>query len=277
MVHLKSGAPGSSILLTTRSRKVAEAVDSANTCDLPFLCEADSWKVFQQSFGFARLGMDLEFLQVGNEIVKKCGGVPLTIKVIAGVLRGFEKLDEWESIRDSSLVDVEGEEHRVSACLWLRYFHLPHHLKQCFTHCSIFPRGYTMSKRRLISQWIAHGFVKPTNRGQLEDVGNSYFDSLLKVGFLQDLEYQYIDEKITCKMHDLIHDLTRQILQDEFVSEIATTNRLKRCRCLSLASCNGEIENKLFDKIRALYVSRCNLAFNKKAKQEVSCPHCDIG
>jgi hypothetical protein len=34
MVHLKSGAPGSSILLTTRSRKVAEAVDSSYAYDL---------------------------------------------------------------------------------------------------------------------------------------------------------------------------------------------------------------------------------------------------
>ncbi|RLN04496.1 hypothetical protein C2845_PM13G10660 [Panicum miliaceum] len=114
-------------------------MDSANTGDLPFLCEADSWKVFQQNFGFARLGMDPEFLQVGNEILKKCGGVPLAIKVIAGVLRGMEKLEEWKSIRDSSLLDVKCEEHRVSACSWLSYFHLPHHLKQCLTHCSIFP------------------------------------------------------------------------------------------------------------------------------------------
>ncbi|OEL22755.1 hypothetical protein BAE44_0016227 [Dichanthelium oligosanthes] len=84
----------------------------------------DSWKVFQQSFGIAW----------------------------QGVLRGMKGIEEWESIRDSSLLDVE---------------------------------GHTMNKQRLISQWIAHGFVNPTNRGQLEDVGIGYFDSLLKVGFLQ--------------------------------------------------------------------------------------------
>lgn len=71
IVHLKSGATGSSILLTTRSRQVAEAVDSTYTCDLPFLSEVDSWKVFQQSLGMSIKHLDPEFLQVGTEILKK--------------------------------------------------------------------------------------------------------------------------------------------------------------------------------------------------------------
>lgn len=61
MVHLKSGAPGSSILLTTRSRKVAEAVDSSYAYDLPLLSMEDSWKVFQQCFGIAMKALDPEF------------------------------------------------------------------------------------------------------------------------------------------------------------------------------------------------------------------------
>ncbi|WVZ91072.1 hypothetical protein U9M48_037291 [Paspalum notatum var. saurae] len=86
MVHLKSGAPGSSILLTSRSRKVAEAVDSMFTYDMPFLLVENSWKVFKQCFGISTKSLDAEFLEVGIDIVNKCGGVPLAIKVIAGVL-----------------------------------------------------------------------------------------------------------------------------------------------------------------------------------------------
>ncbi|CAL4891310.1 unnamed protein product [Urochloa decumbens] len=271
MVHLKSGAPGSSILLTTRSRKVAEAVDSTYTYDLPFLSEEMSWKVFQQCFGIASKALDPEFEQVGKEIVNKCGGVPLAVKVLAGVLHGMKGIEEWQSIRDSNLLDVNDDEHRVFSCLWLSYFYLPHHLKPCFIHCSIFPRGYVINMRHLISQWIAHGFIWTNQLQQLEVVGIGYFDSLLKVGFLQDREeYLQGTGEVTCKMHDLVHDLVRQILQDEFVFGIACTNQTKMCRYLSLTSWPGEVDKKLFDKVRALYVSGRNLAFDKTMKKQ----HC---
>ncbi|TVU49376.1 hypothetical protein EJB05_00684, partial [Eragrostis curvula] len=265
MVNVRGGAPGSSILLTTRNRKVAEAVDSTCTCDLPFLSKEDSWKVFLGSFGRTMEGLDHEFQQVGTEIVKKCGGVPLAIKVLSGVIRGMKRIEQWQSIRDNNLLDVEDEQRRVSNCLFLSYVHLPYHLKHCFTHCSIFPRGYKINRRHLISQWISHGFINLTNEAQQpEDVGIDYFEYLLNVGFLQDLEHQPVcGEEITCKMHDLIHDLSRQILHDEFVSGTAAANRRKRYRYLSLTSCTGKVDSKLFDKVRALYVSRGNLTFDK--------------
>ncbi|WVZ91042.1 hypothetical protein U9M48_037266 [Paspalum notatum var. saurae] len=186
MVHLKCGAPGSSILLTSRSRKVAEAVDSTCTYDLPFLSDEDSWKVFKQCFGIAMKYLDPEFQQIGIEIVKKCGGVPLAVKVIASVLYGMKGIEEWQSIRDRNVIDVEDDERRVFSCLWLSYFHLPHHLKHCFVHCSEFPRGHVINRRHLIAQWIAHGFVPANQAQQPEDIGIGYFNSLMKVGLLQD-------------------------------------------------------------------------------------------
>jgi type II secretory pathway predicted ATPase ExeA len=266
MVHLSSGAPGSSILLTTRSRKVAEAVDSTYACELPFLSNKDSWKVFKQSFGMSMRRLDPEFVQVGTEIVTKCGGVPLAIKVLAGVLHRMKGIKEWQSIRDSNLLDVDDEERRVFACLWLSYFHLPHHLKHCFTHCAIFPKGHVINRHHLISQWVVNGFVNTTNQVQQpEEVAIGYFDSLLKVGFLQEPKLSFHGE-IICKMHDLVHDLTRQILQDELMSEIATTDQIKRCRYLSLTSFAGKVDTKIFDKVRILYIYSSDLVLVKTTK-----------
>ena len=95
MVLMRSGGSGSRILLTTRNSDVAEAVESAYLFNLPLLSLADSWQLFLQSFGMTVEGLDREFLDVGNEIVNKCGGVPLAIKVIAGVLRDKKRIEEW--------------------------------------------------------------------------------------------------------------------------------------------------------------------------------------
>ncbi|GJM95295.1 hypothetical protein PR202_ga12011 [Eleusine coracana subsp. coracana] len=109
MVNLSSGTPGSNILLTTRSRKVAEAVDSTYTCKLPLLSEEDSWNVFLQSFGRAMDALDPEFQQVGTQIVNKCGGVPLAIKVLAGASIKHARISELEN-----LDKLNGELHIIS-------------------------------------------------------------------------------------------------------------------------------------------------------------------
>ncbi|CAD6269996.1 unnamed protein product [Miscanthus lutarioriparius] len=163
------GAPGSRILLTTRSSKVAEILGSTCAFELSLLSEASSWQLFTESYGMAENSLDPEFLKVGKEIVGKCGGVPLAIKVLAGVLRDKELIEEWEAMRNNSLLDVEGEEHRVFSCLRLSYLHLPSHLKQCFTICSVFPKGHQIDKEQLIDQWIAHDLIT------LED-GVDYLD-----------------------------------------------------------------------------------------------------
>jgi hypothetical protein len=86
----------------------------------------------------------------------------------------------------------------------------------------------------LIYQWIAHGFVTTNQAQQPEDVGIDYFNFLLKVGFLQDPIQHHYESDVECKMHDLVYDLARQILRDELVSEIATSDQIKGCRYFSI-------------------------------------------
>jgi len=74
MVHLKSSACSSKILVTTRSRRVAEVMESAELHDLPFLSLDDSWQLFDRSFGPGLKELGYEYQQVGKEIVGKCGG-----------------------------------------------------------------------------------------------------------------------------------------------------------------------------------------------------------
>lgn len=111
--------------------------------------------------------------------------MPLAIKVIAGVLRDKKRIQEWQAIRDSNLFDAEGKERRVSACLRLSYLNFPSHLKQCFTICSLFPKGHKIDKERLIDQWIAHDMFASTDAvDYLEYTGYECFSSLVQMSFL---------------------------------------------------------------------------------------------
>ncbi|KAM3207494.1 hypothetical protein ACQJBY_062633 [Aegilops geniculata] len=269
--HLNSATPGSKILLTTRDGKVAEAVKSAEIFNLPLLSDDDSWKLFQHSSGWDEEALDPEFIEVGKGIVKKCAGMPIAIKSLAGNLHGKREMKYWQSLRDCNLLTDKDIQHRVLGSLMLSYFHLSDDLKQCFVLCSIFPKGYCIDKVNLISQWITHGFINSTSAGrQLEEIGNDYFDSLLKISFLQDLDVDVSNERrVTCRMHDLVHDLTRQILQDEIVltPKTSASDHNRTCRYLSLGSCTEKVERKLFNKLRALFVSKVTFASDKPIKE----------
>ncbi|CAM0878772.1 unnamed protein product [Alopecurus aequalis] len=270
--HLCSGAPGSKILLTTRGKNVAEAVKSVEVVNLAVLSDDDSWKLFQRSSGWTEEGLDSEFIEVGKQIVKKCAGMPLAIKSLAGNLHGKREIKEWRSFRDSNLLTNKDIQHRVLESLKLSYFHLSDDLKQCFVLCCIFPKGYCIDKDHLISQWITHGFVNSSDGSrQLEDIGTGYFNSLLKVSFLQDLveRHHYGRVIVTCKMHDLVHDLSRQILQDEILltPKKSTSGHDQICRYLSFSQCAGKVESKLFNKLRALFVTGDSFTTDKPIKK----------
>ncbi|WVZ54679.1 hypothetical protein U9M48_005443 [Paspalum notatum var. saurae] len=248
------GEPGSRILLTTRSSKVAETVGSTDPMKLTLLSEPSSWQLFMESYGMAANNLASEFLMVGKDIVDKCGGVPLAIKVLAGVLRAKERIDQWKAMRDSNLLYVEGEEDRVAACLRLSYFHLPSHLKNCFTICSVFPKGHKIDKDQLINLWIAHDFI--TLEAGIDDLdysGHRCFNSLVQVSFLQDVEEQY--GRVTCRMHDLVHDLAQSIADIFLPNDESSSTKSYRYFSLTKQARNLPFNNP-FEKARAIYVDK---------------------
>ncbi|TVU27191.1 hypothetical protein EJB05_29784, partial [Eragrostis curvula] len=257
MEYVKDGAPGSKILLTTRNRNVAEAVESIHLLNLSFLSTTDSWQVFEQSFGMAVKDLDPEFLEVGKDIVNKCCGVPLAIKVLAGVLRVKKRIEQWHTIRENNLLNAEDKEHQVSTCLSLSYFNLPSYVKPCFTICSLFPKGHLIDKEQLIDQWIAHDMIfLEDGVNYLEHTGDDYFNYLVQMGFLQDV-HENNDGRVKCRMHDLVHEFSRSILGDEISLAVPTeTAKLTKVpRYFSLMEQKSHLPPKnTFEKARSMYV-----------------------
>ncbi|KAL6595667.1 hypothetical protein ACP70R_048007 [Stipagrostis hirtigluma subsp. patula] len=265
MEHLQSSKPGSGVLLTTRSTIVAGKVGSTYQFNLPLLSPDDSWRLFQKSLGILGESLESEMVMVGKEIVKKCGGVPLAIKVLAGVLQDKE-LIEWQAVRDSNILEVEGDDSvSVYACLRLSYFHLPSYLKPLFTICSVFPKGHKIDKEELIDLWIAHDMITPVaGVNSLEDSGLKCFNSLVQISFLQDVDED--DGRVRCRMHDLVHDFAQKILGDE-ISHAVPREVANSYRYFSLNSQGRNILPKnTFGKARAIYIQDSNITFGKSLK-----------
>jgi Leucine-rich repeat (LRR) protein len=204
------GARGSTILVTTRSRKVAQITQTVQPHLLKGLDEQHAWSLFQKmAFVEGEEPKTIaSFVEIGKEILKKCVGIPLAIRTI-GSLLSFEKSErDWLSFKNSELSKIPQNEEDILPTLKLSYDHLSSHLKQCFAYCSLFPKDYEIDKSSLIQMWMAQGFITLYDERQcLEDVGHKYFKDLLQRSLFQEVKEDDFGNISQFKIHDLMHDI----------------------------------------------------------------------
>ncbi|XP_055959950.1 putative disease resistance protein RGA3 [Mercurialis annua] len=220
---IECGAPGSKILVTTRKEVVARTMDSVNIIKLRLLSDKECWEIFTNVAFFQRPTNDCVVLEeIGRKIVSKCKGLPLAVKTIASLLRFKKSRREWQDVLNSESWQLKKVEECVLAPLWLSYIDLPSPLKQCFSHCVIFPKDYNMGKSELITLWIGQGYISAANDKNLEVIGEEYFYNLVMRSFFQDIEekkeFQLSGDIIFCKMHDLVHDFAQFLMKNEYCS-----------------------------------------------------------
>ncbi|KAJ9184859.1 hypothetical protein P3X46_004545 [Hevea brasiliensis] len=212
---LMGGANGSKIVVTTRSQRVAKIMGTVSALNLSLLSLQDCLSLFSKcAFKGQQEKQNPNLKRIGEEIVRKCKGVPLAVITLGSLLYSVTDEREWEFIRDNEIWKLEQKEDDIFAALRLSYEHLPSYLKRCFAYCSIFPKDYEMDDIELVYLWIANGLVQSSNENQeLEDFGLRYFKALCSRCFFQDFaEY---GGSVGCKMHDLIHDLALSVSINE--------------------------------------------------------------
>ncbi|KAL4631992.1 hypothetical protein ACB092_04G019800 [Castanea dentata] len=225
---------GNSIIVTTRSDKVAEIMETHPRHHLEKLPKVDCWSIIKKKASSIPLTPDLE--AIGRDIAKKCGGVPLAAEVLGGTMSRKKEKSEWLAIQMNEIWNSLNGSNEMLPILKLSFDHLPSpSLKQCFAYCSIFPKDYRINKEELIQLWMAEGFLQPCLGSCLvmEDIGNMCFDILLGNSLFQDEEKDDYDNIIICKMHDLVHDLAllvskseTLILNEDLVDDISLVRRL---------------------------------------------------
>jgi hypothetical protein len=216
-IFLTGGSKGSKVMITTRTKLVAEISSTVSPYFLKGLSKNQSWSLLKQmAFKKGQDPIDTNLEAIGMDIVEKCQGVPLAIKTIGRVLYFKKSEGEWLHIKNNELTNVTQLKDGILPVLKLSYDHLQSHLKCCFAYCSLFPKDYVIDKLTLIQLWIAQGFIQsPVEESlQLEDVANEYFMDLHWRSFFQEAEE---DGGVirSVKMHDLIHDLAQSVSRIE--------------------------------------------------------------
>jgi hypothetical protein len=216
---LSGGLKGSKVLITTRSKRVAEITGTGPLYILGGLSESNSWNLFKRmAFKDGEEPENPKLVEIGREIIKKCAQVPLAIRSIGSLLYFKNSEADWLYFKNNELYKITQNDNSIFPILKLSYDQLPSQLKQCFAFCSVFPKDYEIEVELLIQLWTAQGFIHWSNRTRcLEDVGREYFTDLLWRSFFQDIQRDEYGDIKRCKMHDLIHDLAQSVAGDECI------------------------------------------------------------
>ncbi|KAG8494697.1 hypothetical protein CXB51_012311 [Gossypium anomalum] len=214
---LKCGTPGSKVLITTRKENVAKIMGSTMLFPLGQLYEDECWSLFSQVALFGRPGGDRKGLEeIGKKIAKKCKGLPLAAKVLGGLLRFKKSKEQWQSVLDSELWELEEVEKGLFPPLLLSYYDLPSTLRQCFAYCALFIKDSVIEKDKLIKLWMAQGFFRGMLHKEMELIGEECFDDLAMRSFFQDFQKDENNNSVMkCKMHDIVHDFAQFLTKNE--------------------------------------------------------------
>ncbi|KAK5834136.1 hypothetical protein PVK06_018010 [Gossypium arboreum] len=207
-----SGGNGCKLALTTRSEHVCKYM-GCKVIKVKPLSEEEALILFLNKVG-PNTVQSPTIMPTLKLVVKECAGLPLTIVVVAGTMKGEYNPRIWKNaLKDlkERIGKVEGVEAEVIERLKFSFDHLKDEkVKDCFLYCALYPEDFEIRKVELIECWIDEIFIDEMDtRQEMEDKG---------LTILKRLEDNCLLENITTKfglpgikMHDAVRDMALSI------------------------------------------------------------------
>uniref|UniRef100_A0A0E0MH79 Uncharacterized protein n=1 Tax=Oryza punctata TaxID=4537 RepID=A0A0E0MH79_ORYPU len=202
----------SRIITTTRVQRVAQSCCS-HWNDVVYeirpLSVHDSRRLFHTRIFGSEDSCPPHLVEVSDNILKKCAGLPLAIITMASLLatKGHMK-EQWLKVEDSIGKSFAGSTtlENVWNTLYLSYSDLPYHLRTCLLYLSVFPEDRVITRDRLVMRWIAEGFIVEEPGRNPKELGESYFNELINRSMIQPVHFGYDGQPEDCRVHDLVRD-----------------------------------------------------------------------
>ncbi|XP_022841561.1 putative late blight resistance protein homolog R1B-14 isoform X2 [Olea europaea var. sylvestris] len=228
---------GSKILITSRNMNVASSNYRCNF-SLRLLREDESWNLLLGKV-FNKERCPPELVDVVKKIARNCGGLPITVVMIASVLKNLEKKRSlWMEVAENITSYISKETNEYMSVLEESYNDLPLYLKPCFLYFGVFEKGREIPVRKLKMLWHAEGFIGKVEDKSSEDVAQEYLMDLSNRNLLLLAKRKSDGGMKSCTIHGVMHDMCSRLAdKDNFVKAI--TDRLsiyEQHHCLSIHS-----------------------------------------
>nr|UBY07323.1 NBS-LRR disease resistance protein [Dasypyrum villosum] len=261
----------SRIITTTRILEVARSCcpDPADQIyEMTPLSDLHSQRLFFNRIFGSEEGCPDMLTEVSNTILKKCGGLPLAIISISGLLANRPRVkEEWEKVKRSIGSDLNKSQSLkgMENILSLSYNDLPPNLKTVLLHLSNFPEDYVIDRERLVRQWIAEGFISEERGRSCQEVAESYFYELINKSLVQPVDIGYDGKVHACRVHDMMLELIiSKSIEENFITVVNGSQTIwgnSQCsiRRLSIQDIDQEVASVLAKKdlshVRSLIIT----------------------
>ncbi|KQK07386.1 disease resistance protein RGA2 [Brachypodium distachyon] len=213
---VNAAASSSRVLVTTRHEAVARGMTATwPHHHIDTLSPDDAWsllkkQVLSNEADEYRVNM---LKDVGLKIIQKCGGLPLAVKVMGGLLRQREmQRSDWEQVLDDSKWSMNKMPEDLNNAVYLSYEAMPPYLKQCFLYYCLLPKSNSFDDLHVIGMWISEGFIHG-NSGDLEELGKRHYKELISRNLIELFKLDYGQQ--FCNMHDVVRSFGQYMAKGE--------------------------------------------------------------
>ncbi|WVZ48868.1 hypothetical protein U9M48_000264 [Paspalum notatum var. saurae] len=212
--------PGSWVLVTTRSAHLPQRMRAPlHEHHVRPLHQDDAWSLLKKQLQPAQIARADHLKDVGMEIVRRCGGFPLAVKVMGGLLSTKSQTKhEWAAVLNHRAWSVVGLPKELDNRIYMSYEDLSPQLKQCFLYCSLIPKGTPIFEGRITSMWISEGFVQPqggsnSHDDRLEEIATDYYHELITRNLIESTSI----DRYECTMHDVVRSFAEFMAKEDSI------------------------------------------------------------
>ncbi|GMH31935.1 hypothetical protein Nepgr_033779 [Nepenthes gracilis] len=196
------------IALTTRSEDVCREMEANKKFGLQGLNDTEATELFLEKCGYkSSADHDDGYKSVMDELVKKCGGLPLAIVALANTLRD-RNLSDWKHVADQLGKTVSARvggpmEDNVHPILKWSYNSISNkEKKKFFLLCCLFPLGLSIAIQDLMRYGAGLGLFQYMNSlGEAIEQAHSWATELKSSSLLLEA-----DNEQNVRIHDIVRE-----------------------------------------------------------------------